>query len=116
MLGCENMKVKKGHKIHESNGFNLDQKIPKEYIEKFNSLIVEGIKEALEELSQKARNCEACGSIQPELDFTYKNRSYRFVCWKMTGSKGAFVAETDYKRLGKYCQAFADGEEKNEAV
>lgn len=68
---------------------------------------IKAIKELLRELD-KHQNCPACGGLVPELGFTYKGKEYSFTCHSIE-EKGKVIAQTDYERFAKYCEARTKG-------
>jgi hypothetical protein len=59
----------------------------------------------LSDLRKELHMCPNCGGLQPNVKFSFENRSYEFVCTEITDGQGNIVAETDYKQLEEYCHA-----------
>lgn len=74
--------------------------------------IVTHLLSALDNIADSAKNCKACGSIQPELHLVYGWREFRFVCYEITDTKGNIVAETDYETLEKQCNFVVNNRRK----
>jgi hypothetical protein len=64
----------------------------------------EQIETVLKEAFSKPMQCSRCGGMLPDLMFVLGKRTYKFTCWQIT-EKDRVIAETDYEKLGAYCQA-----------
>jgi len=71
-----------------------------------NEKILEALETYLEGIALRSQHCEACGSIQPELQLILDDVTYEFTCFKIIDSTGKVKAESDYKQLGEWCTFF----------
>jgi hypothetical protein len=67
--------------------------------------LMEAIRDAVEEiLEHRHQHCPNCGSLTPEIHFTYKGYQYGFTCTEIRKKK-RIIAGTDYRRLRGYCDS-----------
>lgn len=58
---------------------------------------------AIWHLRKDRKNCPNCGGIVPEITVKWKDREYRFTCYKIVSLKsGKTLSRTDYKRMRDY--------------
>jgi hypothetical protein len=83
---------------------HLQRIFPLGNIKKSRSLM-EAIRDAVEEiLDHRHQHCPNCGSLTPEIHFTYKGYQYGFTCTEIR-KKNRIIAGTDYKKLRSYCDS-----------
>jgi hypothetical protein len=73
-------------------------------ISKPNDTVGQQIERLLKGAFSEPIHCPRCGRLLPDLVFVVGNTKYSFVCRKVTHRDLGVIAETDYKKLGEYCQ------------
>jgi len=60
----------------------------------------------LEEILANPQHCSCCGALKYDFVLDHDGKEYRFALWKITDKskkgKPKLVAESDYKKLGRY--------------
>jgi hypothetical protein len=69
---------------------------------------VEDVKKWLEEILTNPRHCSSCGALKYDFILHHGGKEYAFALWKITDKskkgKSKVLAESDYKKLGRYMQ------------
>jgi len=102
----ENVKWALEKHMHVSRDFLLNKELAEIVHTTVEKRFLEEFLDYLDGLSTKSANCNVCGGLLPEFEISTHNpfRFFHFTCTKITDGTDNIIAETDYRKFGKYCQ------------